>query len=552
MSRPRRIAAGAVTGLCALVVFLALVVPEQITRLPAGASPWAALVRLPVEALLAAAVLVVLPARARVVTASVIGGSLGVLTVVKIIDVGFLTVLDRPFDPVLDWPLFADAYRFVRDSFGTAGAVGAAAGAVLLAAGLPTGMVFAVRRLAAVAARHDGVARAGVGVATVAWLALALLGTSLVPGLYVASDSAAVLAREQVLRVPAAVHDRKQFTAEAATDAFRDTPPDALLTGLRGKDVIFAFVESYGRSAIEDPRLSRQVDPVLAAGTARLAAAGYAARSGFLTSPTTSGGSWLAHATLHSGVWIDNEQRYRDLVSGDRLTLTGAFGKAGAWRTVGVEPGITFDWPESRFYGFDRLYDSRTLGYAGPSFGWAPVPDQFTLKAFTDSEYARPGRAPLMAEITLVSSHTPWAPIPSLVGWDEIGDGALYREQHARGREAGEVWKSPAQVRTEYAASIAYSIGSVVSWIREYGDDDLVLVLLGDHQPAPIVVGNRASHDVPVTVVAHDRTVLDRISGWGWTEGLEPAPQAPVWRMDAFRDKFLTAFGPGARRPTAR
>ncbi|OJF14797.1 alkaline phosphatase family protein [Couchioplanes caeruleus] len=547
MSRPRRIAAGVATGLCALLVFLALVVPEQITRLPAGTSPWAALVRLPVEALLAAAVLIVLPARARVITAGVLGGVLGLLTVVKIIDVGFLTTLDRSFDPVLDWPLFADAYRFVRDSFGTAGAVGAVAGAVLLAVGLLVGMVFAVRRLATVMARHDAVARAGVGVAAVAWLVLALLGTSLVPGLYVASDSAAVLARRQVLRVPAAVHDRKQFTAEASTDAFRDTPPASLLTGLRDKDVIFAFVESYGRSAIEDPRLSRRVDPVLSEGTARLAKAGYAARSGFLTSPTTSGFSWLAHATLHSGVWIDNEQRYRGLVSGDRLTLPGAFHKSGAWRTVGVEPGNTFDWPESRFYGFERIYDSRTLGYQGPSFGWARVPDQFTLKAFTDYEYARAGRGPLMAEITLISSHTPWAPTPSLVGWDEIGDGALYRAQHARGRKAAEVWKESAQVRSEYAASVAYSIGSLVSWVREYGDDDLVLVFLGDHQPAPIVVGNRASYDVPVTIVARDRTVLDRISGWGWTEGLEPSPQAPVWRMDAFRDKFLTAFGPGPR-----
>ncbi|MDT7694495.1 MAG: hypothetical protein QOI75_3862, partial [Pseudonocardiales bacterium] len=39
------------------------------------------------------------------------------------------------------------------------------------------------------------------------------------------------------------------------------------------------------------------------------------------------------------------------------------------------------------------------------------------------------------------------------------------------------------------------------------------------------------------------RAVLDRISGWGWQDGLKPGPNAPVWRMDAFRDRFLTAFG---------
>ena len=69
------------------------------------------------------------------------------------------------------------------------------------------------------------------------------------------------------------------------------------------------------------------------------------------------------------------------------------------------------------------------------------------------------------------------------------------------------------------------------------------MVFLGDHQPAPIVSGNNASHDVPVAIVAHDPKVLDRISGWGWDPGIHPSPEAPVWRMDAFRDRFLGAYG---------
>ncbi|MEV4640128.1 sulfatase [Actinoplanes sp. NPDC049548] len=543
MSRKRRAAAWAVTGLAGLFVFLALVVPDQVTRLPAGSSPWAALVRVPVEAVAALAVLLVLPARARGITAGVLGAVLGLLTVVKVVDIGFFSVLSRPFDPVLDWPLLADGYRFVDGSYGGGTAVAAAVGAVLLAVGVLGGMVLAVQRLASVAARHRDAARGTVGVAAVAWLALALLGTSFVPGVYVASDSAAALARDNVLKVPAAVRDRQAFGAEVATDAFKDTAPASLLGGLRGKDVLLAFVESYGRSAIEDPKLNAPIGGLLATGTKQLAADGYAARSGFLTSPTAGGGSWLAHSTLQSGVWIDNEQRYRSLVAGDRLTLTGAFHKAGAWQTVGVEPGVTYAWPEGQFYGYDRVYDSHTLGYHGPVFGWGPVPDQFTLKSFTDEEYKRPGRGPLAAEVTLVSSHMPWAPLPSMVGWDQLGDGSVYQAQHARGRPAEEVWKDPADVRAGYSQSIAYSIGTLLSWVRTYGDDNLVLVFLGDHQPPPIVVGDGASRDVPVTIVAHDPKVLDRIDSWGWTPGLKPDPQAPVWPMDDFRDRFLTAFG---------
>lgn len=537
------------TALAAALVFLALVVPEQITRLPAGSSTPAAFVRLPIEALAAFAVLLVLPRRARGVVAGVLGAVLGLLTIIKVIDMGFFTVLARPFDPVLDWPLFADAYRFVKDSFGMPAAIAAIAGALLLAAGTLVLMTFAVRRLAEVTAAHRTASTRGVAAASLVWVTCALQGTSFVPGIYVASDSAAVLAHDNVLKVPAALRDRRQFAAEAAADAFRDVPAEQLLTGLRGKDVVLTFIESYGRSAIEDPRLNAPVDAALAEGTRRLTAAGYAARSGFLTSPTTGGGSWLAHATLQSGVWIDNQQRYRSLVSGDRLTLTGAFGRSTAWQTVGIEPGITYAWPEGQFYGFDRVYDSHTLGYHGPSFSWATMPDQFTLKSFTDKEYAKPGRDPLMAEVKFVSSHTPWAPLPTLVDWDDIGDGSLYTAQQRGAPSAGEVWKDAATVREAYSTAVKYSIDSVVSWVREYGDDNLVLIMLGDHQPAPIVVGDTASRDVPITVLAHDPAVLDRIADWGWTPGLEPAPQAPVWPMHAFRDRFLTAFGPGNDPP---
>jgi hypothetical protein len=69
------------------------------------------------------------------------------------------------------------------------------------------------------------------------------------------------------------------------------------------------------------------------------------------------------------------------------------------------------------------------------------------------------------------------------------------------------------------------------------------MIFLGDHQPVELVTGKNASRDVPITIVAKDPAVLQRISGWGWTAGLNPDPKAPVWPMSDFRDRFLTAFG---------
>ena len=78
--------------------------------------------------------------------------------------------------------------------------------------------------------------------------------------------------------------------------------------------------------------------------------------------------------------------------------------------------------------------------------------------------------------------------------------------------------------------------------LTTYADPDLVVVVLGDHQPHSYVSGQDVGHDVPVSVIAQDPEVMDRIGGWGWQPGLRPSPDASVWRMDTFRDRFLQAF----------
>jgi len=81
-----------------------------------------------------------------------------------------------------------------------------------------------------------------------------------------------------------------------------------------------------------------------------------------------------------------------------------------------------------------------------------------------------------------------------------------------------------------------------VSFLQTSGDKNLVLIMLGDHEPHSTVSGEGTTHDVPISIISQDPAVLKRISGWGWQNGLRPGPQAPVWSMDAFRDRFLTAY----------
>jgi hypothetical protein len=284
---------------------------------------------------------------------------------------------------------------------------------------------------------------------------------------------------------------------------------------------------------------------VLERGTAQLRAAGFSSRSAFLTSPTFGGLSWLAHSTLQSGVTVNGEWRYDQVVKKGRITLTRAFKRAG-WRAVGAMPGNRRAWPEgSTFYHYDQVYDRRNFGYRGPSFGLPPMPDQYTLLALQRRELAKRHRPPLFAEVDLISSHAPWTRIPQLISWDDVGDGSIFDRLPAEESTQAALFGDAERARTAYAHSIEYSLKTIFSFVQRYGDDDLVLVVLGDHQPATLVTGHDdPSHDVPISVIAHDPKVMDQIAGWSWEDGVSPSTRAPVWPMAAFRDRFLTAFGP--------
>ena len=133
------------------------------------------------------------------------------------------------------------------------------------------------------------------------WITCAATGVRAVPPYPVASASSTTKIIGEVSAVREGLVDQDRFAVELAQDPFRTVAADQLLTGLRGKRVLVIFVESYGRVALTDPDIAPAVTAVLDDGTRRLGSAGWQARSGYLTSPTAGGGSWLAHATLLSG-----------------------------------------------------------------------------------------------------------------------------------------------------------------------------------------------------------------------------------------------------------
>ena len=523
----------AVNALAWVTVIVVPLVPGML------GSGTASVARLPVETIVFLLVALVVP---NPTVQRVVATGFALLTTIAVaiavLDRSFRATIDRGFAPAEDWRAIANAYRVVENVTGPVVAALAGTLAVVLAITLVAAVTWCALRCARATADAGRGGRVAVVSAAAAWSVLAIAGVQHPAGGAVAAADPLSSVSTAVAQTSESIRDRDAFAEALMVDPLAERSPDELFEALRGKDVVIAFVESYGEVAVSGTESMAGISRVIDEYAEQLTRSGYRAESALLTSPTFGGVSWLAHSTLESGTWVNSQQRYDTLLDSERLTLSRVFGDAG-WRTVAVKPAHTEPWPEGdAFYDFDRMLDERALGFDGRPFGFALVPDQFTWHRFAAEELSRNG-TPIMAQMSLISSHSPWTPTPELVPWSEVDDSAAFEGQS---RDAGDVWPDPARVRAAYAESIEYSLASTLSFLESYDSSDLVLVLVGDHQPSRIVSGETADTDVPITIVSKDSAVFERIDEWGWQRGLRPTPEAPVWRMDTFRDRFVSAF----------
>ena len=232
-----------------VVVVAALLLPDRLTRTDLGS-----FAAVPVELVVGGALLLVLPDRARRPVATVLGVALGALTVLKIVDVGFYGALARPFDLVLDWTLLPGAWELLHSSLGTTVAVLVVAAAGLVVVAVLVGTAWACRRLARRLDGHPTAAVPVLAALAAVWITCAATGIRAVPPYPVASASSTTKIIGEVEAVREGLVDRDRFAVELAQDRFRDVPADRLLTGLRGKQVLVIFVESYGRVGVDRSR----------------------------------------------------------------------------------------------------------------------------------------------------------------------------------------------------------------------------------------------------------------------------------------------------------
>ncbi|MBT8403599.1 MAG: hypothetical protein KJP18_07070, partial [Gemmatimonadetes bacterium] len=349
------------------------------------------------------------------------------------------------------------------------------------------------------------------------------------------------------------VREKAAFAAELASPVPASADAAPPLAGLGGRDVVLAFIESYGVSALDDPRYAPILVPRIEAMGRALADRGLHIVSGRLVAPSQGGMSWLGHGSILSGLWLDNQMRYDLLLASRRTTLVDDFESAG-YRTAALMPAITLAWPEGERFGYEQIFAHADIDYAGPPLNWVTMPDQFTWSFLENRIRRSDDPRPLFAELGLISSHAPWTPILEVLDdWDSIGDGAVFQRWAGAGEAPESLWKDGDRVREHYARSVAYAVDAMAAWAARYVSDDVLLIALGDHQPAPLITGEDADRSVPVHVIASDPALLAPFIDWGFTEGAWPPLETAPRRMDAFRPWFLDAFAsPPPATPTRR
>ncbi|HEV3058031.1 MAG TPA: sulfatase-like hydrolase/transferase [Vicinamibacterales bacterium] len=307
---------------------------------------------------------------------------------------------------------------------------------------------------------------------------------------------------------------------------------------IEGADVFLIFVESYG-ALTNEPALAARLVASRRGFETDVRETGRGVVSAYAESPTFGGSSWLAHLSLLTGVEVRDPDTNSLLMTQQRDTLVRTFARHGA-RTVALMPGLRNPWPEGSFYGFDEVYGASRLGYAGPEFGWFAVPDQFSLARLDALEAGRTTK-PRFVFFPTISTHFPFSPTPPYQpDWSRMltprpYDGPAIVRAYSRQPD----WLN---FVPGYAESLSYDFSVIGGYLRVHTNHDLVMILIGDHQPPAAVSGEGASWNVPIHVIASRQPLLDRLVARGFQRGLTPQ-QPALARMHALLPILLDAFG---------
>lgn len=292
-------------------------------------------------------------------------------------------------------------------------------------------------------------------------------------------------------------------------DTWNDIPRE-----FRRRDLHVLIVESYGETVFRHEPYKTLREERIPWFAAKLAESGLKIRSRYYRSPTFGGRSWFAHSAIAAGLMVGDSDRYRMLLDSEVEPLASHF-RRGGYRTTLVAPAITRAWPEADYFGFENVLVFASLGYTGPRFGFAMVPDQWVIHRVRN----RLGPGPHLVEWHLTSTHAPFtahAPV--------LDDDALAAANPYEGLEAKRFkirWPDLENAEVGYAWAMDYEFQVLADAIPRLLAEGGLAVVVGDHQPNGALTEDDASWNVPCHVIGRE------LDGWpGYSAGVIPSGDA--------------------------
>ncbi|MGI9270616.1 MAG: sulfatase-like hydrolase/transferase [Woeseiaceae bacterium] len=298
-------------------------------------------------------------------------------------------------------------------------------------------------------------------------------------------------------------------------------------------NVILVCVESYGSILYKDPQFAGVVTDRAQASLQQLISNGYGTASNFSASPIFAGGSWLSFSTLTYGMQFNDAHVHDNLFGrnsafGSYESLFHILERNGYSNNLlcplGGVSSRYVNWGSiDRCFRPQRKFDYDSLNFAGTNHDFfvqndlfAP-PDQYSLNfAYETLKDVEPD--PFSLFFCTLNSHYPWTSDVRLVdNWKSLNDPAI---KYNRSSESG-------NQDQDYKGAISYQLEYILDFAARNADDDLLLVIFGDHQP-PFITAEDMGKETPVHIISRHPKLLQHFTQHGFSNQLDLCGETPA------------------------
>ncbi|RMG58053.1 MAG: hypothetical protein D6722_24035 [Bacteroidetes bacterium] len=421
-------------------------------------------------------------------------------------------------------------------------------------------VVLLIRTLSRLMARMSGLSLWG-GLALI-WL-LVLLGTLGSRGLDFRPDYFAVQWTSPLIQRSLVMEDLNKIEQLPGKLIYQgyDQMPLA-----RKPDIYLLFIESYGRAIATKPWTRDAYYALIQNLEDSLRQAGWHSQSAYSEAPILGGKSWLSFTTVMTGVKIDNQLHFNDLLSlhpnyphlmhylkgqGYGVYRMKTFSKQKA----STEEAYAL---QDNFFGFDRWVKHGDIPYQGFEYDFhGGIPDQYALGYFRDEVVGDTTKPTFLFFITM-ASHVPWFPPPPVVAdWRQL-DSITEDPYHIPIADTVTRRYDRFMARLEdkmafrYAKAIRYDLQMAKEFILSHPREDALFIVLGDHQPPALTYYGGDGLEVPVHLISRDSALLSGFEAYGFQPGMTadttlPAPLQHAGIYSMLMRELTTRYGTGRR-----